>query len=176
MVCPSEILQSSQSCSGQQEQIYWEAPALCPAWHSHQPQQAGGCRAALLHCGSGCAAALLWETPTKRPWQSPTVAFAWAILLLVVGFFIPSLSPLPVTCCQNCAVAVCEEFYFLPFFPSVQSCKQTFNSLLTFYNVYIFLSNALYLSWKMWESENLKGFAWNHETRTFYYFVSFLLC
>lgn len=30
MVCPSEILQSNQSCSGQQGQIYWEASVLFP--------------------------------------------------------------------------------------------------------------------------------------------------
>lgn len=116
MVCPSEILQRNQPCSGQQDQIYWEAPALCPCL-AEPPASASWGDAGLYTPAlcSGCAAALLWETPTKRPWQSPTVAFAWAILFLVVGFFIPSLSLLPVTCCQNCAVAVCEEFFFCLF-------------------------------------------------------------
>lgn len=130
MVCPSEILQSNQSCSGQQEQIYWEPSALCPclAEPPTSLSKLGGCRVVtLLHCGSGYAAALVWETPSKRPWQSHTVALAWAmILFLGVVFFIPSLSLLPVTCCQNCAVAVCEDFFF-PFFPSLSLA----NKLLT---------------------------------------------
>lgn len=44
MVCPSEILQGNQSCSGQQEQSRFTGrPQLSvPAWQSHQPQQAGG--------------------------------------------------------------------------------------------------------------------------------------
>lgn len=57
MVYPSEILQGNQSCTGQQEWVYWGAfsPASppAPARRGCRPEQAGGDRVVTLpRCGS----------------------------------------------------------------------------------------------------------------------------
>lgn len=60
MVCPSEILHSSQSCSGQHEQIYWEPSALCPCL-AEPPASASWGDAELSHsCTVALAVLQLW--------------------------------------------------------------------------------------------------------------------
>lgn len=121
MVCPSEILQSNQSCSGQQGQIYWEASVVFPFLAEPLASASWGDAGLLYSCTVALAMLQLWFGKHLPKGHGKVILWhfwewmAWAILFLVVGFFILSLSPLPVTCCQSCAVAVCEDFFFCLF-------------------------------------------------------------
>lgn len=60
MVCASEILQGNQSCSGQQEQIYWEASALCPCLAEPPASASWGDAGSLHSCTVALAMLQLW--------------------------------------------------------------------------------------------------------------------